>query len=57
MNFGIKKTQKKLKITTNGKDSTLCQYKGYGDRPVTPEEDAFLTAWCKEKHIIKSERG
>ena len=57
MSFGIKKTQKKLKITTNGKDSTLCQYKGYGDRPVTPEEDAFLTAWCKEKHIIKSERG
>ena len=43
-------------MTTNGKDSTLCQYKGYGDRPVTPEEDAFLTAWCKEKHIIKSER-
>ena len=44
-------------VTLEFKDNTLCQYKGYGDRPVTEEEDEFLTKWCKEKNIEKSERG
>lgn len=44
-------------VTLEFKDNTLCQYKGYGDRAVTEEEDAFLTKWCKEKNIEKAERG
>lgn len=44
-------------VTLEFKDNTLCQYKGYGDRPVTEEEDKFLTKWCKEKNIEKAERG
>lgn len=44
-------------VTLEFKNNTLCQYKGYGDRPVTEEEDKFLTKWCKEKNIEKAERG
>ena len=44
-------------VTLEFKDNTLCQYKGYGDRPVTEEEDKFLTKWCKEKNIEKAKRG
>lgn len=44
-------------VTIEYKNNEVCQYKGYGDRPVTEEENQFIEKWCKVKNLEKTERG
>lgn len=49
-----KETPTESLVTVEIKNGNICQYRGKGNRNVTPEEREFLEEWAKAKHLILS---